>query len=227
MRGIVNTDGASRGNPGDAGVGAVVLDTDGKEILTVAEYIGHATNNEAEYHALLLGLRAAHEIGVTELECRVDSELVVKQVNGEYRVKKPELRALHGRAIRLAKKFESFSVRHVPRGSNTHADRLANEAIDGAIGVGEVVDVSAASLEELAARLYELASTLKGQTADGIRRALQQGAIEVQAGSEVGLRTIEAALTLASRVRCVSDDTRAELCSLASEIAERWDRLAR
>jgi len=227
MRAIVNTDGASRGNPGDAGAGAVVSDTDGKELVTVGEFIGRATNNEAEYHALLLGLRTAHKIGVTELECRVDSELVVKQVNGEYRVKKPELKVLHSQVMRLAKKFKSFSVRHVPRGSNTHADRLANEAVDGAIGAAKDADRSGASLEDLAARVYELASTLTGQTADGIRRALQRGAIEVQARSEVGLRTIEAALTLASRVRCVSDDTRTELCSLAAEIAERWDHLAR
>ena len=94
MRAIVNTDGASRGNPGDSGAGAVVLDTDGREMVVVGEYIGRATNNEAEYHALMLGMRAAREIGVTEIECRVDSELIAKQINGEYRVKKPELKVL-------------------------------------------------------------------------------------------------------------------------------------
>ena len=227
MRAIVNTDGACRGNPGDSGAGAVILDVDGKEIVTVGEYIGRATNNEAEYHALLLGLRTAHKIGVTELECRVDSQLIAKQINGEFRVKKPELQVLHSQALRLARKFKSFSIQHVRREKNSHADRLANEAIDEAIGAGGVTDKSASSLEDLAARVYELASTLTGQTADGIRRALQQGAIEVQAGSEVGLRTIGAALTLASRVRCVSDDTRAELCSLVAEIAERWEHLPR
>ncbi len=227
MRAIVNTDGASRGNPGDSGAGAVVLDTDGREMVVVGEYIGRATNNEAEYHALMLGMRAAREIGVTEIECRVDSELIAKQINGEYRVKKPELKVLHSQAMRLAQKFESFNIRHVPRGTNAHADRLANEAIDAAIGEAKVVDVAAVSLEDLAARIYELASTLTGQTADGIRRALQQGAIEVQVRSEIGLRTIEAALTLAGRVQCVSEETQAELCSLAAEIAERWEHLPR
>jgi len=221
MRAIICTDGASRGNPGDAGAGAVVMDTDGKELVAVGEYLGRATNNEAEYHALILGLRAAHEIGVTEVECRMDSELVVKQVNGEYRTKKAELKVLLDQVMRFKQKFESFAVLHVPRGKNEHADRLANEAIDAAVEGTTADDVSAADLDDLAARIYEVASTLTDRRADGIRRALQRGAIEVQARLEVGLRNIEAALTLASRVRCVPDDTRAQLCALASQIAER------
>jgi len=225
MKVVVYTDGASRGNPGDAGAGAVVLDAGGKELAAVGEYIGRATNNEAEYHGLALGLRTAYKLGATDVECRLDSELVVKQMNGEYRVKKPELKVLHSRVVRLANRFESVSVRHVPRKKNVRADRLANESIDTAIDSAAIVDTATASIDELAARLYELASTLTDHTADGIRRALERGAIEVQARSELGLRTIEAALTLASRVQCVPDDTRAELCSLAAAIAERWDRV--
>ena len=226
MKVIVHTDGGSRGNPGEAGAGAVIFDQTGTELAAKSEYLGRATNNEAEYRALLLGLRTARSLGADEVECRVDSELVAKQINGEYRVKKAELKVLYNQVLDLAKSFRSFRIKHVRRENNSRADALANEAMDRA-DRGEDTGsprLSTPSLDELAARLYEVASTIKDPAADGIRRALQRGAIEVQAGMEVGLRTINAALTLASRVRCVSEETRAELCALMAGIADKWTR---
>lgn len=223
MKVIVHTDGGSRGNPGDAGAGAVVLDTNGNEVAAVAEFLGKATNNEAEYRALMLGLTTARELGADDVECRVDSELVVKQINGQYKVKKAELKVLHGRVMSIANSFGSFTIMHVRREKNRRADQLANQAMDGMVLGKETAIPESVTLDDLAANLYEVASTLTDPTADGIRRALQHGAIEIQAGLEVGLRTIDAALTMASMVRCVPEDTRGELCSLTAEIDLLWN----
>jgi ribonuclease HI len=127
---IVYTDGAARGNPGPAGAGALVLDAEGRRVAEVDEYLGEATNNVAEYRALLLGLACAREVGAREIEVRADSELLVKQMNGEYRVRSPQLLVLHRRARRLERAFESVAYVHVRRAANTDADRLANRAID-------------------------------------------------------------------------------------------------
>lgn len=123
-------DGGSRGNPGPAASGAVLFAPDGSVIAEAATFIGIATNNVAEWNALLIGLEAAIARGITRLAIRLDSELVVKQLRGEYRVKHADLQPLHRRATALVRRFEHVDVKHVPRKQNAHADRLVNEVLD-------------------------------------------------------------------------------------------------
>ena len=125
----LNIDGAARGNPGPAGAG-VVIRAGGKIFEEFGEYLGETTNNQAEYRALVLALRQARQWGVREVEVLSDSELLVKQMIGEYRVKNPELKILYQEAVDLKRGFERFSIRHVPRAENAAADRMANRAID-------------------------------------------------------------------------------------------------
>jgi ribonuclease HI len=127
---VVHVDGGSRGNPGPAGIGVVITDADGGELARANDYIGEATNNEAEYEALLLGLDRARALGSREIEIVNDSQLVERQVRGEYRVKKAELRVLRERVIEALKGFDHWSIRSVPREENELADLLVNEAID-------------------------------------------------------------------------------------------------
>jgi ribonuclease HI len=127
---VVYVDGGARGNPGPAGVGVVITEPDGEELVRANEYIGEATNNIAEYRALLLGVARAHSLGASELEIVNDSQLVERQVRGEYRVKKPELRTLHSQVMSALDDFEHWSIRSVPREQNELADELVNEAID-------------------------------------------------------------------------------------------------
>lgn len=123
-------DGGSRGNPGPAASGAVLLDGAGDLIEEASAYLGIKTNNVAEWTALLLGLEAAERRGIRRLAIRLDSELVVKQLRGEYRVKHPELQPLHRRAMMLLRTFQEVDVRHVPRKQNAVADRLVNRVLD-------------------------------------------------------------------------------------------------
>ena len=129
---VVFADGASRGNPGPASVGAVVYDESGREIHTVSRRIGRATNNEAEYRAAIAGLEAALALGARDVELRMDSELVVRQLDGRYKVRNPSLRRLFGRVKDLQWRFASLRVQHVRREQNRRADGLANEALDRA-----------------------------------------------------------------------------------------------
>lgn len=124
-------DGAARGNPGPAGAGAFFPD-DGRGGGPVERFesLGHATNNEAEYAALLLALKTAHEQGATELKIFADSLLLAEQINGRFRVKAANLKPLFQEAILLAKTFATFSITHVPREKNKDADRLANRGAD-------------------------------------------------------------------------------------------------
>jgi ribonuclease HI len=126
----VYVDGGARGNPGPAGIGVVVTDEAGKELLRANDYIGVATNNAAEYRALLLGLERARARGAREVEVINDSQLVARQVMGEYKVKHPGLRPLHARVLEALRAFDRWSVRSVPREGNEVADSLVNEAID-------------------------------------------------------------------------------------------------
>lgn len=126
----ISVDGAARGNPGPAGFGAILEGTPDGPRLVHAGYLGEATNNVAEYQALLWALAEARRRGFEAVEVRSDSELMVKQMRGEYRVKHPRLRGLHAKAAALARAFRAFSIRHVPRGDNAEADALANRAID-------------------------------------------------------------------------------------------------
>jgi len=124
----LHVDGCSIGNPGDAGIGMVLSAPTGDVLWELGDYIGTATNNVAEYRALLRGLQEAIRLGVMEINVFTDSELLVKQLRGEYRVKAPHLRPLYSDALRLLARFRSRRVRHVPREQNKHADRLAEQA---------------------------------------------------------------------------------------------------
>jgi ribonuclease HI len=128
---VVNVDGGARGNPGPAAVGVVVATPDGEILEERGERIGEATNNVAEYRALLLGIERARELGASELDLVGDSELVVKQVRGDYRVKQEHLRPLHAEVRAALAGFERWSVNHVRREQNAAADRLVNEVLDG------------------------------------------------------------------------------------------------
>jgi ribonuclease HI len=123
-------DGGSRGNPGPAASGAVLLDSSGEVVEELGAYLGVATNNVAEWRALLIGLEAAERRGVRRLAIRLDSELVVKQLRGEYRVKHVDLQPLHRRAMALLRHFEHVDLRHVPRKQNALADRMVNRVLD-------------------------------------------------------------------------------------------------
>jgi len=124
------TDGASRGNPGQAGAGIAIFDEEGNELVGTGQYLGQCTNNEAEYRALLFGLAKCGEFGRGRLKVHLDSELIVKQIRGEYRVKHPNLKPLFQEAMQKLSDFASFSVTHVRREKNSRADELANLAID-------------------------------------------------------------------------------------------------
>lgn len=123
-------DGGSRGNPGPAASGAVLLDPNGDLVEEIGAYLGVATNNVAEWTALVLGLEAAAKRGIRRLAVRLDSELVVKQLRGEYRVKHAGLQPLHRRAQQLLRRFAEVEIRHVPRKQNALADRLVNRLLD-------------------------------------------------------------------------------------------------
>jgi ribonuclease HI len=123
-------DGGSRGNPGPAASAAVLLDPAGELMEEIGAYLGVATNNVAEWTALVLGLEAAAKRGIRRLGVRLDSELVVKQLLGEYRVKHAGLQPLHRRAQQLLRGFAEVEIRHVPRKQNTLADRLVNRVLD-------------------------------------------------------------------------------------------------
>jgi ribonuclease HI len=123
-------DGASRGNPGPAGIGIVLKDGAGRVVAEISEFIGRATNNVAEYRALIRGLEEAATFGVRQVTVRSDSELLVRQLTGEYKVKSPDLSPLHLEANRLLKAFPRSAVERIPRGENAAADALANRALD-------------------------------------------------------------------------------------------------
>lgn len=131
MKLTVNVDGGARGNPGPAAIGVVIRDPEGRIIDEHGERIGEATNNVAEYRALIRGIQRAAELGATELELVGDSELVVRQVEGRYKVKKPGLKPLHAEAKEALSAFDTWSIRHVRREMNAEADRLVNEVLDG------------------------------------------------------------------------------------------------
>ena len=130
---VLYTDGASRGNPGPAAIGAVIKDRQGQVLARISRRIGRTTNNQAEYRAVIAGLEEAARLGVARVELRADSELVVKQINGLYRVKNPALRSLHQRVQELRASFQSFTAAHIPRHRNAEADRLCNVALDAAV----------------------------------------------------------------------------------------------
>ena len=131
MRLTAYADGASRGNPGPAAYGAAVFDEEGGELRAVREAIGRGTNNEAEYRGAIAAVRAALELGATELELRLDSQLIVRQLQGSYRVRNERLKPLYRQLLALVDQLAAFNVDHVPREQNKRADALANAALDG------------------------------------------------------------------------------------------------
>lgn len=135
---IVHCDGAARGNPGPAGIGVVITDDEGRVLAEIAEGLGVATNNQAEYTAVLEGLRRARELGATRVTLRSDSRLLIEQLEGRYRVKNRALQRLHRLVREVAASFERIDYEHVPRERNREADRLANAGVDAMLAAGEL-----------------------------------------------------------------------------------------
>jgi ribonuclease HI/probable phosphoglycerate mutase len=127
---VAYADGASRGNPGPASLGFVIYDEAGRELHTGSRALGRATNNEAEYNAAIAALEGALGLGARQVELRMDSELVVRQLAGRYKVRNPRLLSLYKRVLALRERFERVTVNHVRREQNRVADRLANDALD-------------------------------------------------------------------------------------------------
>jgi ribonuclease HI len=132
VRLLIHTDGAARGNPGPAGAGAILRDAaTGETVAEIAEGLGRATNNVAEWTAVRLALDEARRLGADRVDLRMDSELVARQITGIYRVKHPDLKPIHAAVMELLRSFDGYTVGHVPRALNKDADRLSNIAIDG------------------------------------------------------------------------------------------------
>ncbi|HUB04200.1 MAG TPA: ribonuclease HI family protein [Solirubrobacteraceae bacterium] len=127
---VVHVDGGARGNPGPAAIGVVVSDADGAVLEELGERIGVATNNVAEYRALLRGLERARALDAREIEIVNDSELVARQITGAYKVKHPAMKPLHAEATAALREFDRWRIRSVPRAENARADELVNEALD-------------------------------------------------------------------------------------------------
>ena len=143
----VRFDGGSRGNPGPAGIGVVLLAPDNTPLVTIGRYIGRATNNVAEYKALIAGLEEAKKLGAKKVIIRGDSELIVRQMNGQYRVKNADLRPLYERAQDLMNEFELAKIEHNYREDNSLADKLANLAMDRKRDVTDVDEAPPSPLD--------------------------------------------------------------------------------
>lgn len=127
---IIFTDGGARGNPGPAGIGAVIYNNKKEKLVEISKYLGETTNNQAEYRALIIALKKAKDLGAKELDIFLDSELVVKQLNREYKVKNKDLAPLFLEVYNLSLNFSKITFTHIYREKNQEADRLANEAMD-------------------------------------------------------------------------------------------------
>ena len=126
---IINTDGTAEPNPGPAAIGATIKDEQGRLLATISQRIGRTTNNQAEYRAIIAALEKALSLVARQVDIRSDSELVVRQLNGRYRVKKASLKPLYQQVKQLSSHFEGFTITHIPREQNTEADRLASNAL--------------------------------------------------------------------------------------------------
>jgi ribonuclease HI len=167
---VAHSDGGARGNPGPAGYGVVIQDASGRRVAALSEYLGHQTNNFAEYQGLIAALEYALQHGPKALKVISDSELLVRQIKGIYKVKNPTLQDLHARAKELIAKLDWFSIGHALREHNQEADRLANEAMDKGMGRAARAP-SPAALS---------AQTLPPQEFDGVVRG---GKVELVGGS--------------------------------------------
>jgi len=128
---VIYADGASRGNPGPAAIGAVIKDERGRLIASISQRIGKVTNNQAEYRAIITALEEADRLGAKQVDIKMDSELVVKQINGEYRVKKATLKPLYQQVKQRQGQLKGFTITHILRQQNIEADKLANKALNG------------------------------------------------------------------------------------------------
>ena len=126
---VIHSDGVSRGNPGPAAIGAIIRDERGRLLASISQPIGRATNNQAEYRAIIAALEKALALGARQVELNSDSELVVRQIKGQYRVRKEALRPLYQRVKQLQSRLEGFTIKHIPRQQNREADKLANAAL--------------------------------------------------------------------------------------------------
>jgi ribonuclease HI len=158
---IAHSDGGARGNPGPAGYGVVIKDETGKKVAALSEYLGHQTNNFAEYQGLIGALEYAIEHGPKALHLISDSELLVKQIKGIYKVKNATLQDLHGRAKELIAQLDWFSIGHAFREQNQEADRLANDAMDKGMGRRSATSATAQSA------LFSTPQELEGIVRDG------------------------------------------------------------
>ena len=127
---LIKTDGRSQGNPGPAAIGAIIKDEQGKLIASISQAIGRATNNQAEYRAIIAALKEAIELGAEQVDIRSDSELIVEQINRRYRVKNAALKPLYQQVKQLQGQLKSFTITHIPRQQNREADSLAGKALD-------------------------------------------------------------------------------------------------
>jgi ribonuclease HI len=167
---IAHTDGGARGNPGPAGYGVVIHDSRGKKAAALSEYLGRQTNNFAEYQALIAALEYAVEQGPKALKVISDSELMVRQIKGIYKVKDPTLRDLHARASQLIRQLGWFEIEHVLRGKNREADELANAAMDKGSGTAPFRAPQPAPKQEFAGIVREgKIELLDGTLPDGTR----------------------------------------------------------
>ena len=159
---VIHTDGASRGNPGPASIGVVIAGQDGRVLVEFGEALRPTTNNVAEYTAVVRALERAAELGARRVRMMMDSQLVVRQLNGSYRVKHVDMIPLYRRVLELIQRFESVTFEHVPREQNVEADRLANQALDGG---GVAPEDAPLTNESIVSRLFS--SLADPRTGDG------------------------------------------------------------
>lgn len=168
---VIHTDGASRGNPGPAAIGVVIADPDGRVLVEFGEALAPTTNNVAEYTAVVRALERAAEFRPRRVQVMMDSQLVVRQLNGSYRVKHRDMLPLYRKVLELIQRFEQVSFEHVPREENVEADRLANQALDGGTETDESVIARL-----FAAMIQDHSSAAAALLADGFRFERSTGA---------------------------------------------------
>jgi len=166
---LIHVDGGARGNPGPAGFGVVIQDETGKKVAALSEYLGHQTNNFAEYQGLIAALEYAVQHGPKALKLISDSELLVRQIKGIYKVKNPTLQDLHGRAKELIAQLDWFSIGHALREQNQEADRLANDAMDKGMGRARTAPAAPSTPQEFEGIVRDGKIEFTGTLPDGTR----------------------------------------------------------
>ena len=227
LKGILHTDGGSRGNPGESGIG-YVLETDdiegNRQLVSYGGwYLGHATNNQAEYHALIWGLENALVLDVRTIEIELDSELIVKQLNGQYKVKNANIQALYQLAVELLGQFYKTSISHVGRELNNESDKLANAAMDHRTAVGGF-HVEYVEPEQLAADEVEFSSPVIGAAAAAVIDASGADAAADFAASDASgaAATADPAATIADPT--VEDTSAAAVSNLPKQTAFDFEK---